>query len=105
MYTLANLESNENQVFYWVYDVGYEGVLLRGLDGYGTVGTGFGAGTGAGTVQVRCGHGTWVRSVRYPYQPSRTYLFANRPTSKKANRALLLKLANVYKTFTTVVCP
>ena len=50
---LANLESNENQVFYWVHDVGYEGVLLRGLDGYGSVGTGFGAGTGAGTVQVR----------------------------------------------------
>ena len=65
MYMLANLESNENQVFYWVYDVGYEGVLLRGLDGYGTVGTGFGAGTGAGTVQVRYGYGTWVRSVRY----------------------------------------
>ena len=61
------MESNENQVFYWVYDVGYGGVLLRGLDGYGTVGTGFGAGTGAGTVQVRYGYGTWVRSVRYGY--------------------------------------
>ena len=64
---LANLESNENNVFYSVYDVGYEGVLLRGLDGYGTVGTGFGAGMGAGTVQVRYGYGTWVRSVRYGY--------------------------------------
>ena len=30
-------------------------------DRYGTVGTGFGAGTGAGTVQVRYGYGTWVR--------------------------------------------
>ena len=36
-------------------------------DRYGTVGTGFGAGTGAGTVQVRYGYGTWVRSVRYGY--------------------------------------
>ena len=34
-----------------------------------------------------------------PYQPSRTYLFANRPTSKKANRALLLKLAKLYTSF------
>ena len=34
-------------------------------DRYGTVGTGLGAGTGAGTVQVRYGYDTWVRSVRY----------------------------------------
>ena len=34
---------------------GAEGFLLRSLDGYGTVGTGLGAGTGAGTVQVRYG--------------------------------------------------
>ena len=60
------MESNEKHDSYWVYDVGYEGVLLRGLDGYGTVGTGFGAGT-VGTVQVRYGYGTWVRSVRYGY--------------------------------------
>ena len=64
--SLANLESNENHVFYSVYDARYEGDLLRGLDGYGAVGTGFGAGTGAGTVQVRYGYGTWVRSVPYP---------------------------------------
>ena len=32
-------------------------------DRYGTVGTGLGAGTGAGTVQVRCRHDTWVRWV------------------------------------------
>ena len=41
---------------------GAEGFLLRSLDGYGTVGTGLGAGTGAGTV-YRYGTGT-VR-VRY----------------------------------------
>ena len=37
-------------------------------DRYGTVGTGLGAGTGAGTVQVRYGYCTGtilVRSVRY----------------------------------------
>ena len=52
---------------------GAEGVLVKGLDRYGTVGTGFwcgygrgcseygtgtGAGTGTGTVRVRYGHGT-----------------------------------------------
>ena len=61
------MESNENHVFYSVYDVGYEGVLLTGLDGYGTVGTGFGAGTGAGMVQVRYGYGTGTVWVRYGY--------------------------------------
>ena len=30
-----------------------------------TVGTCFGAGTGAGTVRVRYGYDTWVRSVQY----------------------------------------
>ena len=72
---IANLESNENHVFYWVYEVGYEGVLLRGLDWYGTVGTGFGAGTGAGTVQVRYGYRTCTGTigtvrVRYTWVPT-----------------------------------
>ena len=53
---------------------GAEGVLLRGLARYGTVGTGFGAGTGA--VRGRYGKMAYC------------------PTSKNANRALLLKLAN-----------
>ena len=52
---------------------GAEGFLLRSLDGYGTVGTGLGAGTGAGTVQVYGTgaihgygrYGTWVR-FSYP---------------------------------------
>ena len=61
MFILANLESNENHVFYWVYDVECEGVLLGALDRYGTVATGFGAATGAGTVH---GYGTWIQSVR-----------------------------------------
>ena len=52
-----------NHVFYWAYGVGYAGVLLRDLDRYGTFGTGFGAGTGAGMVQVR--YDTWVRKP-YP---------------------------------------
>ena len=42
---------------------GAEGFLLRSLDGYGTVGTGL----GAGTVQVRYGYDTWVRPVWYTW--------------------------------------
>ena len=74
---LANLESNENHVFYEVYDVEYEGVLLRGLDRYGTVGTGFGAGTWicryiwyAPKVGTVCWVHGWVPYRPYSY---RTY--------------------------------
>ena len=42
----------KTQFFFWGFmTYGAEGFLLRSLDGYGTVGTGLGAGTGAGTVR------------------------------------------------------
>ena len=59
---------------------GAEGVLLKGLDRYGTVGTGFwcgygrgcseygtGTGAGTGTVRVRYGYGTGTVRARYRY--------------------------------------
>ena len=65
---LANLESNENNVFYWFYDVGYEGVLLRGLDGYGTViSAAIWVRVTFGTL--KSGYGTWVRYVGTVFVP------------------------------------
>ena len=59
MFNLANIKSNENHVFYRVYDVGRGGGLAKGYrqvrEGWRLV-RGFGAGTGTGaasTVRVR----------------------------------------------------
>ena len=67
--SLANFKSNENHVFYWVHDVWCAGVLAEEFrwvrDGWYGFGCGYGCGYGTGTVRVRYGYDTWVRSVRY----------------------------------------
>ena len=76
---LANFNSSENHVFYWVYDVGRGGGLAKEF-------------RQVRDVPYPYPYPYRTRRTRNPY-PSRTCDFAYRPASKHANRALLLKLA------------